>query len=110
MMNAYNFKKFLEGLHYEDKTAIYNARNKYYSSQGYTKDDNVRKGYFIFVSELLDDMLHNESSSVEEIERAILFGYIVLDSRKYKMSVQMAKEDLGIQELYDKYVLEIKED
>ena len=60
---------------------------------------------YCFREELIEDTINNEGSSVAEIERAILFGYVVLDAEKYKLNILRAKEDLEIQELYDKYVL-----
>lgn len=100
------FKKFLDTVKGKENLneAIYDSRQKYYSSYGYSSG-STRKRYFSYCQELIEDTINNEGSSVAEIERAILFGYVVLDAEKYKLNILRAKEDLEIQELYDKYVL-----
>lgn len=100
------FIKFLKAMKYDSKEAvndIYNAHNLYYSGFGYSKG-SIRKKYFSYCQELIEDVIEN-GGTVEEIERAILFAYVVLDSEKFKLNILKAKDDLKITELYQKYVI-----
>ena len=104
------FIKFLKTMKYDIKGAqdIYQAHNKYYSEFGYSKGA-TRKKYFSYCQELIEDCIEN-GGTVEEIERAILFSYVVLDAETYKLDILKAKDDLRITDLYQRYVIgEFKE-
>lgn len=102
-MTSPSFKKYLDKLSFVELSKLYQAHNDYYSSQGYSRGKE-RTRYFNYCHELIEDMAEH-GASAEELERAIIFSYIVLDSEKFKLSIFKAKEDLLIQELYNKYVL-----
>ena len=99
-MNAKELNELLKksGL---PQSKVYDAHNKYYSGSGYPNRE-TRKKYTGYCSHLIDGMVENGGKE-EELERALLFSYVVLDSEKKKLSIITAKEDFGIQELHDKY-------
>jgi hypothetical protein len=84
------------------KSKIYDAHNKYYSSAGYPSRE-TRKKYTDYCTKLIDGMTKNKANK-EELERALLFSYICVDSIKYRLNILAAKEDLEIDDLYSKYV------
>lgn len=102
-MTSRKFKEFLDKMSFVEYSKIYQAHNDYFSSQGYDKG-KVRTGYFTYCQELIEDMTEN-GATAEELERAIIFSYVVLDSEKCRLSILKAKDDLHIQELYLKYVI-----
>ena len=102
-MNAAGFRKFFDKNNFVEASKLYQVHNDYYSSQGYSKGKE-RTRYFGYCQELIADMTEN-GATAEEIERAIIFSYVVLSSEKFKLSILKAKDDLDIQSLYNKYVL-----
>lgn len=82
------------------KSSIYELRNKYYTFDPPAK--SIRQTYMGFCSNLIANMTVN-GATAEELERAILFSYVVLDSEKFKLNILTAKDDFGIQELHEKY-------
>lgn len=82
------------------KSAIYELRNKYYTFEPTPR--SVRQTYIGFCSNLITNMTVN-GATAEELEKAILFSCVVLDSDKYRLNILTAKDDLGIQALYEKY-------
>ncbi len=102
-MNGRSFRNWLDKLSFVELSKLYQAHNDYYSSQGYSKGTE-RTRYFTYCHELIEDMVEH-GATADELERAIIFSYVVLDSEKYRLSIFKAKEDLLIQELYNKYVL-----
>lgn len=99
-MNAKELNELLKksGL---SQSKVYDARNKYYSGSGYPSRE-TRKEYTDYCSNLIDGMVENGGKE-EELERALLFSYVCVDSIKYKLNILKAKEDLGIDELYLRY-------
>lgn len=102
-MTAAGFKKYLNKINFVGTSKLYQVHNDYYSSQGYSKGKE-RTRYFGYCQELIDDMVEN-GATAEELEKAIIFSYVVLDAEKFKLSIVKAKDDLDIQSLYNKYVL-----
>lgn len=102
-MTQPSFKKYLEKLNFVELSKLYDAHNRYFSPHGYDKG-KTRSKYFGYCQELIDDMCEN-GASAEELERAIIFSYVVLDADKCRLSILKAKDDLCIQELYEKYVI-----
>lgn len=102
-MTNKKFKDFIDKMNFVEYSKIYQAHNDYFSSQGWSKG-KVRKGYFTYCQELIEDMVEN-GATADELERAIIFSYVVLDAEKCRLSILKAKDDLKIQELYSKYVL-----
>lgn len=82
------------------KSSIYELRNKYYTFEPTPR--SVRQTYIGFCSNLITNMTVN-GATAEELERAILFSCVVLDSDKYRLNILTAKDDLDIQALYEKY-------
>lgn len=82
------------------KSTIYELRNKYHTFDVPTRA--IRQTYLGFCSKLLTDMSAN-GATAEELEKAIMFSLVVLDSEKYKLSIIKAKDDMDIQMLYEKY-------
>lgn len=82
------------------KSAIYELRNKYYTFEPTPK--SVRQTYIGFCSNLIANMTAN-GATAEELEKAILFSIVVLDSDKYRLNILTAKDDFGIQALHEKY-------
>ena len=82
------------------KSTIYELRNKYYTVDPPTR--SIRQTYLGFCSNLIANMVVN-GATAEELEKAILFSYVVLDSEKFKLNILTAKDDFGIQKLYAKY-------
>ena len=83
------------------KSKVYDTHNKYFTAKGYPSRE-TRKKYTNYCSNLIAGMIENGSKE-EELERALLFSLVCIDSIKYKLSILKAKEDLGIDELYLKY-------
>ena len=84
------------------KTKIYEAYNKYYSSNNWTSR-TVRQKDIGFCSRLISDMTVNGAME-DEFERAILFSIVVLDCEKRKLNTSRAYEDLDILTLKQKYM------
>lgn len=82
------------------KSAIYELRNKYYTFEPAPR--SVRQTYIGFCSNLITNMTAN-GATAEELEKAILFSVVVLDADKYRLNILTAKDDMGIQQLYEKY-------
>lgn len=83
------------------KSTIYDAYNKYYSSNPTSK--TVRQKDIGYCSRLIIEMTA-KGATEDEFERAILYSLVVIDCVKKKLSTTKAYEDLNIRELYDKYV------
>jgi hypothetical protein len=84
------------------KSKVYDARNKYFSSNGYPTK-TMRQKYISYCSKLITEMTI-KNATAEELERALLFSLVVLDSIKCRLSLIKAKDDLDILELEMKYV------
>lgn len=84
------------------QSKIYEAYNKYYSSNNWTPR-TVRQKDIGFCSRLISDMAANGATE-DEFERAILFSIIVLDCEKKKLNTSRAYEDLDILTLKQKYM------
>ena len=82
------------------KSSIYELHNKYYTFEPIPR--TIRQTYLGFCSNLINSMTAN-GATAKEIEKAMLFSYVVLDSEKYKLNILTAKDDFGIQALYEKY-------
>lgn len=82
------------------KSSIYELHNKYYTFEPTPR--SVRQTYLGFCSNLITNMTVN-GATAEELEKAILFSCVVLDSDKYRLNILTAKDDFGIQALYEKY-------
>ena len=102
-MNSKGFYNYLTKLNFVEKSKIYNAHNQYFSSQGWSKGP-LRTKWFGYCQELIDDM-NERGADISEMERAIIFAYVVLDAEKCRLSIIKAYDDLCILELYQKYVL-----
>lgn len=95
--------EYLEKLNLISKSDIYGTHNKYFSATGYSKGTE-RTRYFGYCHELIETMI-DRNAMYDEVKKAMLFAYVVLDADKYRLSIIKAKDDLDIQELYNKYVL-----
>lgn len=84
------------------KSKVYDARNKYFSHNGYPTKA-MRQKYISYCSKLISEMTI-KNATAEELERALLFSLVVLDSVKCRLSLTEAKDDLDILELEMKYV------
>ena len=93
-------KELLESFPGVQKSSIYELYNKYYTMDPPSR--SIRQTYLGFCTRLVNNMVDN-GATAEELERALLFSYVVLDSEKHKLSIITAKDDFGIQELHDKY-------
>lgn len=80
----------------------YDAQNKYYDPDGYPTKE-IRKQYTEFCTNLITDMVAN-GATAEELEKAILFSMVCIDSQKYKLSIIKAEEDLDIKLFEEKYM------
>jgi len=89
------------------KSTIYDAYNKYYSSNPTSK--TVRQKDIGYCSRLIIEMTAKNATD-DEFERVILYSIVVIDCAKKKLSTTKAYEDLNISELYNKYIKGIKED
>ena len=101
-MTAKEFANWLNTMHFTKLSEVYQAHNKYFSPE-VGKRVPQKKVYMGYCKELIADMVEY-GATVEEIERAIIFSYVVLDCEKCRLSILAAKDDLLIDELYDKYV------
>ena len=93
----------LNKINFVEKSRIYQAHNDYFSSQGWSRGP-LRTKWFSYCQELIDDM-NERGADIAEMERAIIFAYVVLDAEKCRLSIIKAYDDLCILELYQKYVL-----
>lgn len=98
-MSAKDLKKVIDNSGIQ-KSSIYELRNKYYTFEPTPR--SVRQTYIGFCSNLITNMTTN-GATAEELEKAILFSVVVLDADKYRLNILTAKDDLGIQSLYEKY-------
>lgn len=102
-MNSRGFYNYLDKINFVELSKIYQAHNTYFSSQGWDRG-KLRTKWFSYCQELIDDMSEN-NATYEEMERAIIFAYVVLDAEKCRLSIIKAYDDLCIVELYKRYVL-----
>lgn len=82
------------------KSTVYELRNKYYTFEPTPR--SVRQVYIGFCTGLITKMTAN-GATAEELEKAMLFSYVVLDADKYRLNILTAKDDFGIQALHEKY-------
>jgi hypothetical protein len=82
------------------KSAVYELRNKYYTLEPTPR--SIRQVYIGFCTGLITKMTAN-GATADELEKAMLFSYVVLDADKYRLNILTAKDDLGIQALHEKY-------
>lgn len=84
------------------KSDIYELHNKFYHYDAAIskRDKQIWCGR---CSRLITDMSVN-GATAEELEKAILFSIVVIDSDKKRLLVHKAYDELGIRELEQKYM------
>lgn len=84
------------------KSDIYALRNQFYVLDGFPTK-SIRQSHIDFCIKLLDKMVHNGATE-EELERVLLFSYVVYYSIESKLSLLKAEDYYNIQELRRKYL------
>ena len=84
------------------KSQQYQLRNTYYSMDGFPTKE-IQKNYLNYCDKLIDGMCE-KGASPKELERALIFCYVVIDSLKCKLSILKAYDDLEIEDLNSRYV------
>ena len=83
------------------KSQQYQLRNTYYSMDGFPTKE-IQKNYLNYCNNLIDKMCEG-GASPKELERALIFCYVVIDSIRYKLSILKAYDDLEIEDLNNRY-------
>ena len=101
-MNAKELNNFLKKQGLEVlASSVYETRDKYFDPHN-VPDKETRKEWTNYCSELITAMTVN-GATPEEIEKAIIFSMVCIDSQKYKLSITKAYKDLKIAALEKKY-------
>lgn len=82
-------------------------KNHYYSPDGYAKG-HIRNKWMKTSIALIQKIRNDGAYSVDDIKKAIIFGYVCLDAEKYRLSILMAIDELEIQTLIYRYLKEGK--
>lgn len=109
-MNAKKIKAMLDGKEIEltiSNDILSDTLNKYKSDEAPSRE--TRREWLDYCDKLIDGMLQNGASPAE-FDRAVIFVYVCIDSIKHYLSIGRAGNDLGISELYSKYVEGVKDD
>lgn len=102
-MNAKELNNFLKKQGLEVlASSLYETRDKYFDPHNVPNRD-TRKEWTNYCSELIEAMITN-GARPEELEKAIIFSMVCIDSQKYKLSITKAYKDLKIAALEKKYV------
>lgn len=83
------------------KSQQYQIRNTYYSYDGCATKE-IQKNYLNYCDKLIDKMCDN-GASPKELERALIFCYVIIDCVEYRLSVIKAYDDLEIEDLNNRY-------
>ncbi len=103
-MNAKKIKALLGGKEIEltiDNHVINDTLNKYKSDVAPSRE--TRREWLDYCDKLVESALANNATA-EEFDRIIIFCYVCIDSIKHFLNIGKAGTDLGISELYSKYV------
>jgi hypothetical protein len=101
-MNAKKIRDILnDGKIDFNNEALVEAREKYKSVEAPSRE--TRREWLDYSEKLIDCMLANNATN-DEFDRAVLFIYVCIDSIKCCLHIGSAATDLGISELYSKYV------
>lgn len=101
-MNAKELNNFLKKQGLEVlASSVYETRDKYFDPHN-VPDKETRKELTNYCSELIEAMIANGATS-EELEKAIIFSMVCIDSLKYQLSITKAYKDLKIAALEKKY-------
>jgi hypothetical protein len=103
-MNAKKIKAMLDGKEIEitmPSDILSDTLNKYKSDEAPSRE--TRREWLDYCDKLVDGMLQSNASPAE-FDRAVIFVYVCIDSIKHYLSIGRAGNDLGISELYSKYV------
>lgn len=84
-----------------------NYKNQYYSPDGYSKG-HTRNKWMKIAIKLIQKIRDDGAYSVDDIKKAMIFGYVCLDAEKYRLSILMAIDELDIQTLMYRYLKEDK--
>lgn len=106
-MNAKELNNFLKKQGLEVlASSVYETRDKYFDPHN-VPDKETRKEWTNYCSELIEAMIVNGATS-KELEKAIIFSKICIDSIKYQLSIIKAYKELKICDLEEKYVQGVK--
>lgn len=103
IMNAKLIREILkdEGKVNLDAKILDEARNKYKSDKAPTKE--IRREWLDYCDRLVEGALKNGGRD-EDFDKIVIFVYVCIDSIKHFLDIGKAARDLGISEMYTKYV------
>jgi len=103
-MNAKKIKALLGGKEIEftiNNDILSDTLNKYKSDEAPSRE--TRREWLDYCDKLVDGAMAN-GATPEELDRIVIFCHVCIDSIKHFLNIGKAGTDLGISELYTKYV------
>lgn len=104
LMNAKKIKGLLGEKEVEftiNNDILEGALNKYKSDAAPSRE--TRREWLDYCDKLVDGAMAN-GATPEELDRIVIFCYVCIDSIKHCLNIGKAGTDLGISELYSRYV------